>query len=432
MKEILDWILITLTTYIFVKSIIYIVKRKSGMIEFCIIIFYVFNCLPILLDYMIGMPVYNSWFYNLERAMENRDVGIIYDIYMIIVAIVFLLYQVVSSSKSKKIENMSNVNNKVILDKKCKYLLIFLSVLPHLYIILTGNLKNFFTYESLSARNLGEMSINLINIFNQISIVSFFYLYFYVSNFKNSKIVLVLYIFSICWIDGKRYIVLTILLMYVFLYMKSYKIKYNYKKFLKYIVVIFCIFAIFYSIYAKNKMENVYKVSNDKISFYTDFRINFGRDDVVKFVIMREFIENNPILEYRGESVLSSIGMLVPRAIWNNKPYPHYRYLSAAIYNTNISNIPSGMTPSVFEMGIANFSYLGILITPIIMIALCFFGDRRKSIMEQSIYLIILSNLLTQSLDAAMGFIIILIIMFFYKVATKKGKGNETNISKNM
>lgn len=426
MKEILDWILIILTTFMFIKSIIDIVKRKSGTIEFCIIIFYIFNCFPILLDYIIGEPVYNSWFYNLEKAMQDRDSAIIYDIYMTIVAIIFLLYQIVSSSK--KINKLSNANEKKILNKRNVYLLVFLCILPHLYIIITGNLKNFLTYKSLAARDLGETSIELINILNQISMVSFFYLYFCVSNFKNSKIILILYILSICWIDGKRYVVLTILLIYMFLYVKSSKIQYDYKKFLKYIVVVSCIFAIFYLLYAQNKMENVYKTVDDKISFYTDFRINFGRDDVVKFVIMREFIEKKPILEYRGESILSSIAIIVPRAIWPNKPYPHYRYLSAAIYNTNINDIPSGMTPSVFEMGIANFSYLGIIITPLIMVILCFFADRRKSIIEQSIYLIILSNLLTQSLDAVMGFIFVLIIMFIYKIATKKGKNDETNI----
>ena len=91
MKEVLDWILIILTTFMFIKSILDIVKRKSGIMEFCIIIFYIFNCFPILLDYAIGKPVYNNWFYNIEKAMENKDIGIIYDMNMIIVAIIFLL-----------------------------------------------------------------------------------------------------------------------------------------------------------------------------------------------------------------------------------------------------------------------------------------------------------------------------------------------------
>ena len=432
MKEVLDWILIILTTFMFIKSIFDIVKRKSGMMEFCIIIFYIFNCFPILLDYIIGTPTYNSWFYNIEKAMENKEVAIIYDMYMITVTIIFLLYKIVYSSKRERFKNSLNCNNKIILQKKSMILLMILIFLPHIYIIFTGNLKNFLTYESLATRNISETRINLINIFNQISLVAFFYMYFCVLNFKNNKILLILYIFSICWIDGKRYIVLTILLMYVFLYIKSSKIEYEYKKFLKYMFILLCIFTIFYTIYAQNKMENVYKTSEDKISFYTDFRINFGRDDVVKFVIMREFIDNNPILEYRGESILSSIGMMIPRTIWKNKPYPHYRYLSAAIYNTSISEIPSGMTPSILEMGIANFSYLGIIITPLILIVLCYLADKRKALIEQGICLIILSNLLTQSLDAAMGFIIALMLMFLYKLITKKGKSNETNISNNM
>ena len=204
--------------------------------------------------------------------------------------------------------------------------------------------------------------------------------------------------------------------------------KFDYKRFIKYAVIGISLFSIFYIIYSQDKMKRVYTTSDSEMSFYADFRLNFGRDDVVKFVIKEEFIDKKPILEYRGQSILYDFVMFVPRSLFPNKPYPHYRYLSAAIYDTNIFDIPSGITPSIFEMGIANFSYLGIILTPLIMLGICKLADTRKSIIQQSIYLVIIVNLLTQSLDAAIGFVFILIAMLIYKLIRKKGTDNEVAI----
>lgn len=422
MKIVLDWMLIIISTTMVLISIKDILKKKICAMDFCIIIFYIFNCFPILLDYIIGKPVYNTWFYGFNNAMQNEDVGVMYDVYMLISIIIFMFYKVLKNGKSKT-SIISKTNECKGTYKK---ILILITILPHLYIVLTGNISNFMQYKSLAQRNLGEASVNIINLLNQFSIVAFSYLYFCASNVKTNKLILILYSLSICWIDGKRYMVVTILLLYAFLYTNSEKFKtISYRKMLKYTIVGITLLSIFYINYTNNKMKTVYSTKESEISFYTDFRINFGRDDVIKFVIMKEFIEKEPILEYKGQSVLSSVFMFVPRSIWANKPYPHYRYLSAAIYNESVDTIPSGMTPSIFDMGIANFSYLGIIITPIIMAIICSITDNTKRNIEKGIYVIMISNLLTQSLDAAIGYILILILMFLYKILTKKGKKSE-------
>ena len=418
MKVIFDWMLIILSTYVLIDSIIGIIKRKNTVMAYCVLVFYVFNCFPILLDYILGIPNYNSWYFRLEEAMKDTNVALIYDIYMIIVLAFFYFYKKLNKNHQDKKQE------EIKIEKSHRNLLILLCLLPHIYILITGNLTNFLEYKSINNRNIGETSIELINLFNQISIIAFSYLYFCVQNVKCNKLILILYTLSIWWIDGKRYIVLTTLLIYVFLYIKSNKTKFNYRKFIKYGVIGIVLFSIFYTIYSQNKMKRVY-INNNEMTFYADFRLNFGRDDVTKFVIKREFIDNKPILEYRGQGALYNIAMLVPRSLFPNKPYPHYRYLSAAIYNTSILNIPSGMTPSIFEMGIANFSYFGIILSPLIVVLICKMADNSKSILKQSIYLTIIVNLLTQSLDAAIGFILVLIAMFLYNLVVNRKKGKE-------
>lgn len=140
-----------------------------------------------------------------------------------------------------------------------------------------------------------------------------------------------------------------------------------------------------------------------------NFRINFGRDDVTKFVLYREIIEHNPILNYRGETFLSTIFMLIPRGVWPNKPYPHYRYLTAALFGTTIYNIPGGMTPSLFEMSISNFGVLaGMSISIFTIIYICNIADKCKSIPRKAIYLLLVTALLTQSIDAILALVALL------------------------
>ena len=415
---IIDWILIILSTMVTIKSVKRLFSNNVRIIDFCLITFYIFNCLPVLLDKIIGVPNYNSWFSGFREATSNEKVAIIYDIYMLLTLIIFMIY----IRKTKKSKNQINYSENTI----NKYFLIILSIIPHIYIVATGQLMNFKNYTSLSQRNLTTTSMELLNLFNQISLVSAFSLYFCKKNVKKSKLLFGIYLLSMCWIDGKRYIVLNIIVMFIFMKMKTDKEQHNIGKNLKMGLLIILLFSIFYTVYSKNKIEGVY--SKNSISFYTDFRINFGRDDVIKFVIMKELIYKEPILNYRGESILANFVMFIPRKVWENKPYPHYRYLSAALYNKDILNIPAGMTPSIFDMGIANFYYAGIIITPLIIVMLCSLAEKSKSIMKQAIYTIILLNLLTQSLDAASGFIIAIIISDVYNYLFKRSNKENENM----
>ena len=167
-------------------------------------------------------------------------------------------------------------------------------------------------------------------------------------------------------------------------------------------------------------------------SLYLAFRIDFGRDDVTKFVLYKEIIEKQPILNYRGESLIATFLFFIPRSLWINKPFPHYRYLTAALYNTQILDIPAGMTPSIFEMSIANFGViLGIIFTLIFLIFCIKISDNEKSIVLKAMYLIMIIGILTQSMDAMIAMIFLSVfnklfqkLKFMGKVLYRKEKMN--------
>lgn len=141
---------------------------------------------------------------------------------------------------------------------------------------------------------------------------------------------------------------------------------------------------------------------------YEMLRVDFGRDDVIKYAINEEIINGERILDYRGQSFIGLIASFIPRKVWPNKPYPHYMYLTSSILSLNKFNLPAGTTPSLLEMTICNFGKLGFLVGILLLPLLCLIIDKCKDIDTKAIWLILFVVLLTQSMD------VYLIVIVFY------------------
>lgn len=403
MIEVFDWILVMISTIFAYKSAKRLFNYKSTTIaDYIMLIIYVFNCLPILLDLTLGIPPYYimPWYSYFNVALNNDTVRLTYSIYILISISILNLYIV----RKKHISKIIYIQSKSVIFRKG--ILFFFIILPFIYILLSGSLPNYLKYGSASARGVSNTSYEFICIFELIGLFAFCCWFFSESQKPKNYVWLTLYGTLIAWIDGKRYIVVTIILMFLFFYLNSsYAIKKRVpiKRILLVVSSLFILYYFVYAIVVKPTAMITFE------SLYLSFRVDFGRDDVTKFVLYRELIENNPILEYRGLTVLSAIFMLVPRSIWPNKPYPHYRYLTAELFGTTVYNIPAGMTPSLYEMSIANFGVIaGMAISITLIVYVCYIADKSKSIPRQALYLLLLTALLTQSMDAVTAFIVLL------------------------
>lgn len=208
-------------------------------------------------------------------------------------------------------------------------------------------------------------------------------------------------------------------MVYLYYYTKS-DIGYQTRKVLAKIspiaFLVLIVFCYFYLVVIRPLSD----VSFDSV--YEMLRVDFGRDDVIKYVINKEFFEGTHILEYPGQTVLSTLFTYVPRSIWENKPYPHYMYLTASILNCSMFDIPAGTTPSWFEMSLSNFGYMGFVIGAVTLPMICKVGDKLKSIPAQIVVLILVIVLLTQSIDAYVIFLFILFVQVFIKLLLKNKK----------
>lgn len=406
MDIILNWILAIYSTYLATISLKKIFEKPEDLLNYTIIIIYIFNCIPIILDLFFGKPNYMllPWYKNFEVSASYVEIDIIYAILVLVVLLALRFYSIF---RKKQAEYNIFINKSKIFTGN---VLLVISLLPILFFVLSALLSpeplNMFTYTNSVSRGFNEFFMGLYTNFELLGIYTFTIWIFEKERSKKGNILLILYYLAIAWINGKRYIVVTEILIYFYYYLNANKLrnkKINLN--LKWVGLAGTI-VFFYFLYLINfKLIGDFSIEN----LYLNYRIDFGRDDVTKFVIYRELIQNNPILDYRGQSLLSTLLFFIPRFIWENKPYPHYRYLTAALYETNVLSIPAGMTPSLFETSIANVGIiLGVFITPVILVFLIYRSNKTNSISRKALFLLLLAALLTQSLDSIIMVLILL------------------------
>ena len=407
MRIIFDLILVLISIIFTAKSCLRIMKCKANSIsDYVIVVVFIFNCLPVACDLLIGRPQYPTWLWGLTAAMEDDQASIIYDIYMIGVLITLKLYQY---SHRRYLLDGERHNHIFEYNKKLSIVIGLAILSPIICLLITGNISNYLIYASTNDRNITDGFSRLMVMFYQISLFAFCYRIFGSPKGKYTTICLILYAFCLIWLSGKRYMVVTVLLAYLYCYVNC---NWNKRKSITLLVLIGVTLFIIYTIYYVTRIKVMTTLEFESI--YSQFRIDFGRDDVVKFVIKRE-LDNNPILEYRGKTLLSTIFMAIPRVIWVTKPYPHYRYLTATLYGLTPTTIPAGITPSIFEMLIANLWWFGIPIAYILLFLFMKISDKIRNIEKRMVLLLVAVGALTQSLDAMMIYFYYALFILIYK-----------------
>jgi len=409
MNVLLDWMLIiigTLIVYFAYKKIVF--QKNTSISNFILVIIYVFCVVPILLNYIIGIPKYNTvyWYKVFIGPMNNENVSIMYDIYILVTMICLYLFV---SRKNKKIE-LKEFNTFTSLTSN-KIIATLFIISPIILIVCSGTFKNYMTFNVSSVRGLSEE--NLLNYMTPLlllSTITYFSCIFKGRMCLKKVLISVVYFTAIVWISGKRFMIANILILSVF-YMNNMNITEKTKKRMFYMLPMLIIMLIVFSAFYLIKVRPLSHTSASSI--YEMLRVDFGRDDVIKYVINQEIILNNRILEYRGQTIIGLMASFIPRILWINKPYPHYMYLTGSILGLSIFNLPAGTTPSWFEMCICNFSLFGFIIGIISILLLCKLSDGSKDIDSKALCLLLIVVLLTQSIDV---YLIVIALLFFTKL----------------
>lgn len=409
-----DWILIVVSSILAFSSYKKIIRnRYSSIAHFIVLVEFIFMCSPVLLNYIWGIPTYEniSWYKSFLRSMQDSRVALIYDMYILISITALYFYGRRFDRSYAHIRERKGINFNSVINIPLINTVIIIS--PLLYIIVSGNLVAYLVYATSATRGVSSSGFT-----TTLAMLALFSIYAFCSRFFSKPVtgrrfvLLIVYSLVISWINGKRFIIALLLLIYLYYYTRSdisEKARKRIETFSPLMFLLLVLFSYYYLVVIK-PLSNV-----SFNSVYDMLRVDFGRDDVIKYVIYEDFFNGHQILEYRGQTILSTFLTFVPRSIWPNKPYPHYMYLTSSILGTAINRLPAGTTPSWFEMCLANFSYMGFVVGILGIPWLCRWCDRISSISNQILVFVMIMVLLTQSTDAYVGFLMLIIAQLFFR-----------------
>lgn len=414
-RIICDAILLIISTYIFFCSVrnVLSVEEKS-VADYSVIVFYVFNCVPVFFDYIIGIPEfrYIYWWRGVCEGMKDNLTGIVYDIYMTAGLLTISFYANHYKRKKEFICLSDNVHES----SMTRLVRIIVILLPYLLIVFCGHIKEYLTYGDLEVRGLKDNTDFFTDYLAAFTLLSLFFaatFFFKVRRNWYQWIFYLIYAFTIFWISGKRYIIVVFLVLSLYLYTTRSDFDENDSRKVKRIIPwLVCAVAFFSTVYLM-----FFKVGfvegRTALTFgsiYETLRSDFGRDDVIKYSIHRLLAGKGTYLDYYGQSFLSMFLIWIPRAIWKSKPVQHFVYLTAELKGLSIYNAGAGITPSWYEMCIANFGVSGFFIAVVTIPLFCCFIDKMERASLRAAGLLLIICLLTQSIDVYMFFYFILLV----------------------
>ena len=357
--------------------------------------------LPLLLDVLFGMPQYRGQ-PGLSLASSDSNTFYVYCLYVSFVPLLWT-FTAISSSQCKDragadlsrvprgFGHFGTLTNSAIL------------ILPIILVIASPKPELYLTYGMIATTILPDNIINHHSLISASVLVGLLSIAGILLNTKKLNVPIVgscvLLTGVYIWVNGKRHIVFASLLVYLYVGLVRGALRGR-------SLVISCLalglimgsYSEWYQTYIRKDIIAI----GDPDEKYTNKRIDYGRDAVIKFTIYCELKgESMKILDYRGQSVLFNVLFFVPRKWMPEKPWPYAQYLTASIYFTRtVGSLGYSMTTSWLEEAIANFGWAGVVLGPLVLSGVCRLADFTTSRSTQGLGILVASLLLAVHLAA--------------------------------
>jgi hypothetical protein len=353
------------------------VGKNYNTVVYPAIVFYVFMYIPIICDILIGRPEYNAFYYGFILSGNDPLTEIIYCISITYIMYIFRRFQTKYIFLPKTTgKNYATTTFFVV------FFVLNLLLLP---ILTNTELMNVLIRYEMFQYKQGPFSA--IKPFGLIIIALILFVLFLEKKRKIFFVKLCLlipYIYLALSMSGKRAVFFIFFagLIYILI---SNKFIIRGQIFL-FVVPIIALLFFFSSQY----QQHFDRIHDDSFaSKYTNFRIDYGRDDTFKMVVFSEIHKeaNISILKSRGQSLLFYPTFFIKRDVWTEKPYPYAVYFTSAMLGiSDPSFIGWGMTTSIFDELISNLGlFLGLLVSPFMLIFVCKIGMKNNKGMLGSV-----------------------------------------------
>lgn len=378
-----DIITMIITAYLCVKNIKSLYKSRKYIVFYFVVLIYV---IPLFLDYLVGFPVYDEARYSGYNLSEYDTVTrCLFDAFVVFVELMILKWGKNEINLEQDERRYSVYTSDRLIES--------MSIRRVLYIVTIGSIVLAFIFlrrvdiltTPLWREVFFDTNISGYATFERLSYVGIAcgVVLFMAKNISliGRIIGIVCTYFNIC-IEGKKSaIIFVLVLVFIVLILRlpsrETSIGKKRKTLLRYAfigaVLVFLIIRI--TVYVKINSRGY--IADDAIRMYTAFRIDVFRDDRVRMAIYSLLHSDRyQGVPFPGQTYLISVLYLFPldyifgslglKRILNMHAYSDY--LSAALYGGTVETVAGFMTPAIFAELIANFSFLGVLLFPLICI----------------------------------------------------------------
>ena len=368
-------------------------KGSGDTINYVYPIHLLFCGLPLLFNVLLGTPEYTQ-FPGFAQASEDLLTNVLYCVYVALCPLIWMFFG----------QNPKNLNpslrvvaqERFTLSKNMKAFMVFFLVLPIILVILSPGFEMYREYmpyrRLIHAQPLVFRQFHvLVSKACLLGIIAGGSL---VAATKNKQVIVAVvpFLAAICWINGKRNAVAFSIVFFLYgLWKNGLVTKFKLIVISMLVSISFFAFSNYYQTQCRFTNETV--ANKDNVFWYENFRLDYGRDDVIKSAIYCELHPRGvQILNYRGQSVVGLATLFIPRSFYPDKPASYSRYASrAAMFH--FPKGTGGITTSVLDESIANFSWFGFLLGPLIVAWVCRIGDKSKQLHVRALTLLIVTCL---------------------------------------
>ena len=359
-------------------------KVKNGIVNslyIAYLAFYIFFVLPIAMDILIGYPdFYNHQFVGFYNSINDSYSEVIYCIFIIYSSCFLFIF---GKNKHLHKNELIKIRLQGVKSKFTSYILAILVCLPLITAIIRVKslgigIENIFGYNFLRLIFRGETNFLIYYYLALLSIISFIVI-LVISN-KNVFFITLVYsvpLYASFGIHGKRNLIAIFIFLYVFVLIFKLNIK---PKNYKYLFAMLLLFTLVFSIKYQQNIRGI-SIKQSAIRAYTDFRVDYGRDDVVKMAIFSN-LNGKRIMKDNGNSQLYFLKIINPSQRYLRSEYKYSVYATSALLGYSSPNdLGWGMTTGIYDESISNYGLiLGIIISNLLVVILCRISDKTKDL----------------------------------------------------
>lgn len=360
-------------TLAIIPNIFCLLKSNFDAVLFVYPIFYIFYILPLLLDILVGYPIFGK-FVGLKQAFDHTEAHYIYAVFMLVfmLAIWCMFVFDLKIKQCKKTENFRLIGVSKWIN--------FLMLLPAAYLVIKPvYIQSFF--QGYAAQYYQDQALVFPELLTQLGLYG---AVLYISSpVRNRKQLFwgILFAFLCVYLNGKKYLALEAVIYLFFAMIISRKIAINKALLLGLFLLPFIVLYLY--IY-------IFMIKRSSIDLNSLMRLYFGRDSTVVAAISHS-LTGEPIVEYTGQSILFYFFFFIPRRWFPSKPWPFNQYNARMCFGYPVTylqkfeeTVPCGIIAEL----VANFGVLfGVFFSMALILALIFLANRAKYV-ELKVFII--------------------------------------------